>query len=87
VAPHYYSPGWWEAGPQLSFYINIKEWEKLPKEYQAALEAASYECHVGMQADYDAKNPVALARLMKNGAKLHNFSREIMDAAYKHSRP
>ncbi|UGQ45710.1 TRAP transporter substrate-binding protein [Massilia endophytica] len=85
VAPHYYSPGWWEAGPQLSFYINIKEWEKLPKEYQAALEAASYECHVIMQADYDAKNPAALARLLKNGAKLHNFSKDIMDAAYKHS--
>ena len=85
VAPHYYSPGWWEAGPQLSFYINIKEWEKLPKEYQAAIEVASYECHVVMQADYDAKNPAALARLIKGGAKLHYFSRPILDAAYKHS--
>jgi TRAP-type mannitol/chloroaromatic compound transport system substrate-binding protein len=85
VAPHYYSPGWWEAGPQLSFYINLKEWEKLPKEYQAAVEVASYECHVVMQAEYDAKNPAALARLMKNGAKLHNFSKEIMDESYKMS--
>jgi TRAP-type mannitol/chloroaromatic compound transport system substrate-binding protein len=85
VAPHYYSPGWWEAGPQLSFYINIKEWEKLPKAYQAAIEAASYECHVVMQAEYDAKNPAALARLMKNGVKLHNFSKDIMDEAYKMS--
>ena len=83
VAPHYYSPGWWEAGPQLSFYINLKEWDKLPKEYQAAIEVASYECHVVMQAEYDAKNPAALARLMKNGAKLHNFSKEIMDESYK----
>ena len=85
VAPHYYSPGWWEAGPQLSFYINIKEWEKLPKEYQAAIEAASYECHVVMQAEYDAKNPAALARLMKNGVKLHNFSKDILDEAFKMS--
>jgi TRAP-type mannitol/chloroaromatic compound transport system substrate-binding protein len=83
VAPHYYSPGWWEAGPQLSFYINLKEWDKLPKEYQAAIEVASYECHVVMQAEYDAKNPAALARLLKNGAKLHNFSKEIMDESYK----
>ncbi|MCC6073255.1 TRAP transporter substrate-binding protein [Massilia sp. GCM10020059] len=83
VAPHYYAPGWWEAGPQLSFYINIKEWEKLPKQYQAAIEVASYECHVSMQADYDAKNPAALARLIKNGAKMHFFSRPILDAAYK----
>jgi len=86
VAPHYYAPGWWEAGPQLSFYINIKEWEKLPKLYQAAIEVASYECHVVMQAEYDTKNPAALARLIKNGAKLHTFSRPIMEAAFKHSQ-
>ncbi len=85
VAPHYYAPGWWEAGPQLSIYINIKEWEKLPKQYQAAIEVACYECHVTMQADYDAKNPAALARLIKNGAKMHFFSRPILDAAYKYS--
>ena len=83
VAPHYYAPGWWEAGPQLSFYVGLKEWEKLPKDYQAAVEAASAEAHIVMQAEYDAKNPAALARLLKNGVKLHNFSREIMDACYK----
>jgi TRAP-type mannitol/chloroaromatic compound transport system substrate-binding protein len=83
VAPYYYAPGWWEAGAQLSFYVGIKEWEKLPKEYQYAIEAASYEAHVVMQAEYDAKNPAALARLIKNGAKLRFFSKEIMDASYK----
>jgi len=83
VAPHYYAPGWWEAGPQLSFYVNQKDWAKLPKTYQAAVEVASYECHVAMQAEYDAKNPAALARLLKNGAKLHYFSKQIMDEAYK----
>jgi TRAP-type mannitol/chloroaromatic compound transport system substrate-binding protein len=85
VAPHYYYPGWWEAGPQLSFYVSQAAWDKLPKEFQAAFEAAAYECHVVMQADYDARNPASLGRLIKNGAKLHAFSKEIMDAAYKHS--
>ena len=83
VAPFYYSPGWWEAGPQLSFYVGLKAWEKLPKEYQAAIEAASYEAHVVMQAEYDAKNPAALARLLKAGAKLNYFTKPVMDAAYK----
>jgi TRAP-type mannitol/chloroaromatic compound transport system substrate-binding protein len=83
VAPYYYAPGWWEAGAQLAFYIGAKEWEKLPKEYQAAVEAASYEAHVTMQAEYDAKNPAALARLIKAGAKLRFFSKEIMEASYK----
>ena len=50
---------------------------------QAAIEAASYEAHVVMQAEYDAKNPGALARLLKNGVKLRSFSREIMDACYQ----
>jgi TRAP-type mannitol/chloroaromatic compound transport system substrate-binding protein len=83
VAPFYYAPGWWEAGPQLSFYVGIKEWEKLPKEYQAAIEAATYEAHVVMQAEYDARNPAALARLLKNGVKLRSFSKDIMEACYK----
>ncbi|GGY46969.1 TRAP transporter substrate-binding protein [Pseudoduganella albidiflava] len=85
VAPHYYTPGWWETGPQLSLYVNSGQWDKLPKQFQAALEAAAYECHVRMQADYDARNPAALARLLKNGAKLHHFSKDVMDAAFKQS--
>lgn len=83
VAPFYYAPGWWEPGPQLSFYVGLKEWEKLPKEYQAAIETATYEAHVYMQAEYDVKNPAALARLIKNGAKLKFFSKDIMDAGHK----
>jgi TRAP-type mannitol/chloroaromatic compound transport system substrate-binding protein len=83
VAPFYYAPGWWEASAQMSFYVGIKEWEKLPKDYQAALEVATYETHVTMQAMYDARNPGALARLMKNGVKLRSFSKPIMDACYK----
>ncbi len=83
VAPFYYAPGWWEPGPQLSFYIGLKEWEKLPKSYQAAVEAATFEAHVTMQAEYDARNPAALARLLKNGVKLRTFSDEIMEASYK----
>jgi TRAP-type mannitol/chloroaromatic compound transport system substrate-binding protein len=83
VAPFYYTPGWWEPSAQLSFYVNKKEWDKLPKEYQAALEVATYEAHVAMQAMYDARNPTALARLMKNGVKLRTFSKAILDACYE----
>jgi len=83
VAPYYYTPGWWEAGAQLSFYVGIKEWEKLPKLYQYALEVATYEAHITMQAMYDARNPQALARLLKNGAKMRSYSKSIMDACHK----
>jgi TRAP-type mannitol/chloroaromatic compound transport system substrate-binding protein len=83
VAPFYYYPGWWEPGASFTLYVNIKEWEKLPKDYQAAVECAAYEAHVVMQAEYDFKNPTALGRLMKNGVKLRNYSNDIMEAAYK----
>src|SRR5437016_10881866 len=74
IAPHYYYPGWWEADSMYSLFVNIKEWEKLPKEYQAAVEAACYEANIDMMAQYDYKNPQALQRLVKNGVKLHAFS-------------
>ena len=83
VAPFYYAPGWWEPSASFSFYVNIKEWEKLPKDYQAALEVATYEAHVGMQAEYDVKNPSALARLLKNGVKLRSYPKDVMDACFK----
>jgi TRAP-type mannitol/chloroaromatic compound transport system substrate-binding protein len=83
VAPHYYYPGWWESNSMYSFYVNIKEWEKLPKEYQAAFEAAAYEANLDMMAKYDYKNPIALRSLVGHGVKLHAFSPAIMKAAQK----
>ncbi len=61
----------------------MKEWEKLPKEYKGAIEVATYEAHTVMQAQYDARNPAALARLLKNNVKLRTFSPEILEASHK----
>ncbi len=83
VAPYYYAPGWWDVGPQESFYAGIGAWEQLPAEYQAALETATYETHVLIQAQYDATNPAALARILKNGGQLRWFSKEILSECYK----
>ena len=81
IAPHYYYPGWWESNSMYSLYVNTKEWEKLPKEYQAAIEVASYEANADMMAKYDFKNLDALERLVKNGVKLHAFTNDMMKAA------
>ena len=86
VAPYYYSPGFWEPGPVVHFYVNKSEWDKLPAEYQAAFRAASREAHIQMTAMYDHKNPQALARLLSQGVKLRSFSPEIMKKAYDVSR-
>ncbi|MDD2546073.1 MAG: TRAP transporter substrate-binding protein DctP [Burkholderiaceae bacterium] len=83
VAPFYYYPGWWEGGPHLDFYINTKEWEKLPAEYKAALEVASSHAHVSVLAKYDAQNPMALKQLVGAGTKLKAFPQDVMNAAFK----
>ena len=41
VAPFYYYPGWWEAAPQLEFFINQKAYDALSPEYQAIVDAAT----------------------------------------------
>ncbi len=83
VAQHYYYPGWWEGGPNLSFLINAKAWAKLPATYQAAFEVATAEANLHMLAQYDAENPAALGRLVRAGTKLRPFPQDIMLAALK----
>jgi TRAP-type mannitol/chloroaromatic compound transport system substrate-binding protein len=83
VAKYYYYPAWWEGGPALHLYINQKAWSELPKEYQAALEAAAHEGNVLMLSRYDALNPMALKRLVASGTQLRPYPRAVMDACYK----
>jgi TRAP-type mannitol/chloroaromatic compound transport system substrate-binding protein len=83
VAKYYYTPGWWEGQAQLSAYINLGEWEKLPKNYQAILAAACAEANSWMIGKYDHENVPAMRRLIANGAQLRPFSKEILDACYK----
>lgn len=80
VANYYYYPGWWEPGPSLSFYINKDKWEELPKNYQQALATAAAEANTQMLAEYDAKNPQALERILSSGVEVRRFSDEIMQA-------
>jgi TRAP-type mannitol/chloroaromatic compound transport system substrate-binding protein len=83
VAKYYYYPGWWEPGPTLELQINLKEWDRLPKMYQAAIETAAMESNTRMLARYDARNNEALDRLLKTGVQLRAYSPEILDAAEK----
>ena len=83
VAKHYYYPGFWEGSANLSFIVNQKEWDKLPPLFKEAFEVAAAEANLLMLAEYDAKNPAALGRLLKGGAVLHPFPKDVMEAALK----
>ena len=65
--------------------MNLKKWQELPPPYRAAFEAATVEANLYMLAEYDAKNPAALQRLLKAGVKLHAFPKDVMLAACKAS--
>ena len=81
VAPYYYYPGFCEGSAQLSVLVNQRKWEALPADYKAAIEAAATEAHVQMNAHYDARNPLALRKLIGAGAKLRAFPPAVMQAA------
>ena len=81
VAKYYYYPGWWEGGTALHFYINTDKWDALPKAYKALLTIAAGYTNMDVQAKYDARNPLALKRLVAAGTQLRPFSPAIMEAA------
>lgn len=86
VASYYYTPGWWEPGPTIHFFVGQKAWQALPKAYQEAFIVASAEANVLTCADYDHGNPMAMARLLQQGVKLERYSDQIMQAAYAASQ-
>jgi TRAP-type mannitol/chloroaromatic compound transport system substrate-binding protein len=85
IVKYYYYPGWWEGGTANHLLINLAKWNELPKSYQSILEAAAAACNVKQQADYDAKNPQALKRLVASGTQLRPFSQATMEACLKAS--
>ncbi len=83
VAPHYYYPGFWEGGPQLSLYVGKKAYDGLSSEYKAIIENAAAFAHTDMQAKYDGRNAASLKQLVAGGTKLHRFPKDVMDASFK----
>ncbi|MEI4473364.1 TRAP transporter substrate-binding protein [Frigidibacter sp. MR17.24] len=82
VAPHYYYPGFWDGTSMQHFFVGKSAWEQLPEGYKGAFKAAAAKVQVTSIARYDTLNPAALRRLVANGAQLHSFPVEILDAAY-----
>jgi TRAP-type mannitol/chloroaromatic compound transport system substrate-binding protein len=85
IVKYYYYPGWWEGGTANHILINLAKWNELPKSYQSIVEAAATACNVKQVADYDAKNPQALKRLVANGTQLRPFTQSVMEACLKAS--
>jgi TRAP-type mannitol/chloroaromatic compound transport system substrate-binding protein len=86
VAPYYYTPGWWEGSAMVTSLVNQAAWNELPAAYKHAYETAANEQNLLMMADYDAKNPDALKRLIAGGTKLRAFPQPVLEACYNATR-
>lgn len=82
VAPYYYSPGWWEGSAAITCLVGQEAWASLPADLQAVFATACAEQSRDMLARYDALNPIAIRKLIAEGAKVAYFPREVMEAAY-----
>ena len=80
VARFYYYPAWWEGAATTHLFVNLDQWNALPRSYQAAMRTACAEATHWMVARYDTRSPEALRRLVAQGTQLRPFSREMMDA-------
>ena len=83
VAKYYYYPGFWEGGAMLHLCVNLEQWNRLPKHYQAVLQQACESANNWMLAKYDAVNAPALKRLVSRGTELRGFPLPVMEAAYE----
>ncbi len=82
VSQFYYYPGWWEPGPTLEVQFPVSEYDGLPEEYQAVLQAAAWTANTSMMAQYDRLNPPALQELTSSGdVELRPFPDDVMEAA------
>ena len=82
VAKYYYYPGWWEGGAMLHTMVNTAKWAELPKQYQDIIRTASQAANCDMMASYDAKNPIAIRKLVAGGAILRPFPQDVLEACF-----
>ena len=66
--------------------ISKEAWDELPTAYQEIIKTTCGDILSWTLAGYDEANPAALQRLTREeGVMLHEFSSEIMEAAWRES--
>ena len=67
----------------LHVQVSKTRWDELPPSYKAILGAAATEATAFIVGRYDARNPLALKRLVAAGTQLRPFSETTMDVCYR----
>ncbi|MEA3289450.1 MAG: TRAP transporter substrate-binding protein [Campylobacterota bacterium] len=84
VAPYYYT-GWHEPASEMHFFINQREFKRLPKEYQTILKTAMKAVAADMMYDNFAKSTNAWDTMKKEfpNIKVKTFPKEVLKAMKK----
>lgn len=86
IAPYYYYPGFWEGSSEVSYFVNLDQWNALPPRYQTTLRHAARSAGLEQQTTYDAGNTAALRRLIAAGAQLRAMPEDVLEASYREAR-
>lgn len=87
AAKYYYYPGWHEPGSMMEFSINLKAFNKLPKDLQAIVKVAAQAVNLDMLNEYTSRNNSALVELVsKHNVKLLAFPKDVTEKLKKISQ-
>lgn len=82
IAKYYYT-GWQEPASGTGFVFNINVWNNLSSEHKALAVAVSNDTNIRMAAAFQAQNPIALKKLVQEGAEVKRMPKSILDVAKK----
>ena len=86
VAKNYYLPGWHQPSTNQYLYVNIAAWNKLKPQTQAQIETT---CTAGVtiaMSKAEALQGDVLVKFEKEGVKLRQFNKTMLDAFSKASK-
>jgi TRAP-type mannitol/chloroaromatic compound transport system substrate-binding protein len=86
VAKNYYLPGWHQPSTNQYLYVNMAAWNKLKPQTQAQIETT---CTAGVtiaMSKAEALQGDVLVKFEKEGVKLRQFNKTMLDAFAKASK-
>ena len=79
ISKFYYGPGWHEPGSILETIVNKREFEKLPKDLQMIITAASERLTLWCLSEFEAKNNIYLEKIFaESDVKMKSFPSDVM---------
>ncbi len=87
ISKYYYGPGWHEPGSILETIVNKREFERLPKDLQLIIEAATERLTLWCLSEFEAKNNIYLEKILaESQVQLKSFPSEVMKTLQEYTK-